>query len=109
MRKFENFSDFYGYYLTQHSTCGCRLLHVVGLTFVLVIVALSLITSLWLLLFAPVVGYGFAWLGHASYEHNRPATFDAPFWSFLSDWRMYGEVLMGKLPLCPGKARRLKS
>ena len=45
---------------------------------------------------APLFGYGFAWIGHFFFEHNRPATFTHPFYSLLGDGVMYGEMLRGK-------------
>ena len=99
MNEFSSYSEFYSYYLKQHSTYGCRLFHVVGSSLVLVDIVLSLILSLWLLILAPILGYGCAWIGHYVFEHNRPATFGAPFWSFVSDWRMYGDVLTGRIKL----------
>ena len=99
MKEFSSYSEFYSYYLKQHSTYGCRLLHVVGSSLVLLDIALSLLFSMWLLVLAPVLGYGCAWIGHYVFEHNRPATFGAPFWSFVSDWRMYVEMLTGRIKL----------
>jgi hypothetical protein len=43
-----------------------------------------------------VVAYAFSWIGHFGFEGNRPATFGHPFWSFISDFRMYGWILRGK-------------
>ena len=49
------------------------------------------------LLLAPVVGYGFAWIGHFVFEKNKPATFQRPLYSFLGDWAMYRDILAGRL------------
>jgi hypothetical protein len=43
-----------------------------------------------------LVGYGFAWFAHRFVEENRPATFTYPIFSLIGDFRMLGEVLMGK-------------
>jgi hypothetical protein len=45
----------------------------------------------------PIVGYGFAWVGHFVFEKNRPATFKYPFYSFLGDFKMFWEILTGKI------------
>lgn len=50
-----------------------------------------------MLLLYPVIGYGFAWVGHFVFEKNRPATFDYTWWSFLGDYKMYGLWVSGKI------------
>ena len=42
-------------------------------------------------------GYGFAWVGHFFVEHNRPATFTYPLWSFMGDYHMFFLWLTGQL------------
>ncbi len=46
---------------------------------------------------APVAGYGFAWIGHFFFEHNRPATFTHPLYSLIGDWAMYRDMLTGRI------------
>jgi hypothetical protein len=50
--------------------------------------------ALWLL---PVIGYGFAWVGHFIIEKNRPATFKHPLWSLMGDFKMFYLMCSGKL------------
>ena len=46
---------------------------------------------------ALVSGYAFAWVGHFFFEHNKPATFRHPFYSFAGDWVMFKDILSGRI------------
>lgn len=95
--RFQSFSAFYPYYIHEHSNRTCRRIHIVGSALVLLILATALVTlnPLWLLAM-PVVGYGFAWVGHFFFEKNKPATFKYPLWSLMGDWRMFFETVSGR-------------
>ena len=69
----------------------------VGSALVLVVLAVAVVTrNPWWLLAMPLVGYGFAWVGHFFFEKNRPATFRYPLWSLMGDWRMFWETVSGQ-------------
>jgi hypothetical protein len=73
------FPSFYRHYLEEHRHPACRLLHFIGSWLVIAVALAALLTRRPLLLLAaPVAGYGFAWVGHFFFEHNRPATFRQP-------------------------------
>ncbi len=96
--QYQSFHEFYPFYLSEHSDPICRRLHFVGSS--LVITALLLIISFqaWIYLWClPLIGYGFAWVGHFFFEKNRPATFTYPWYSFLGDWVMFKDMLTGKV------------
>jgi len=96
--KFQTFSEFYPYYLAEHQNAVCRRLHFVGSLLILCVLAYSLTTQQWQwLILLPFLGYGFAWVGHFFFEHNRPATFTYPFYSFLADWVMFKDILLGRI------------
>lgn len=97
---FASFREFYPFYLGEHRNRTSRRLHVIGSTGVLVILGLVIAQVLapWWLLAVPVCGYGFAWVGHFFFEHNRPATFKHPLYSLMGDWVMFKDVLTGKIP-----------
>ena len=96
-QRFASFAEFYPYYLDEHSHPVCRALHYAGSLLVLVLLAYTLYSGSWrLLLLLPLVGYGFAWLGHFGFERNRPATFRYPLYSFIGDWVMLWQFLTGK-------------
>ncbi|MDX1757322.1 MAG: DUF962 domain-containing protein [Marinobacter sp.] len=97
-RTFSSFAEFYPFYLEEHSDPTCRRLHYLGSALVLVVAAYALLSGklalLWLL---PVIGYGFAWVGHFKFEKNRPATFKYPLYSLMGDWVMLKDMLVGRI------------
>lgn len=97
-KKFNSFEEFYPFYLREHSNNTCRRLHFIGSSLVLITLGYSLITAQpGLLLALPIVGYGFAWVGHFMFEHNKPATFTYPIYSFIGDWVMFKDILTRKI------------
>jgi len=50
----------------------------------------------WIVL-ALVVPYALAWISHFFIEHNKPATFEHPLWSWWADQRMVGMMMVGKM------------
>ncbi len=94
--RFQSFSTFYPYYIHEHSNRTCRRIHVIGSALVIVAALLGLFVSAWWFIAMPLVGYGFAWVGHFFFEKNRPATFKYPLWSLMGDWRMFFETVTGR-------------
>jgi hypothetical protein len=97
-KKYQNFAEFYPFYLSQHEDAACRRLHFVGSLLIILLVVYVVVSSKWMLLFLiPVIGYGFAWAGHFFFEKNRPATFTYPVYSLIGDWVMFKDMLFGKI------------
>jgi len=98
VRKFANFKEFYPFYLAEHSNRTCRRLHYVGSILVLVVLFYALFSGQFRYLFLlPVLGYGFAWIGHFMFEKNKPATFQHPLYSLMGDWVMLKDMLTGRI------------
>ena len=86
-RRAASYREFWPLYLAEHGRPATRGLHYLGTGLGLVMLAAAAFFRDWrLLIVALFVGYGFAWLGHAFVERNRPATFRHPLWSFVSDF-----------------------
>ena len=97
-RTYQSFDAFFPHYLREHADPRTRAFHYVGTALVIGIWVWALVTlNLWLLLLTPVAGYFFAWVSHAFVERNRPATFTYPWWSLLSDFKMFGLAVTGRL------------
>lgn len=97
-REFESFADFWPYYVREHSRKGTRALHAVGTLMSTSLVVVLLATGNWRWLPAAlVVGYAAAWLAHFFVEHNKPATFKHPLWSFMGDYKMVFLMLAGRM------------
>lgn len=94
----KTYTEFWDFYVSEHSNPLNRLLHFVG-------TSLGIVLLFWFLasgtfIFIPlcfVVGYGFAWAGHFFVEGNKPASFQYPLWSFISDYKMMFYMLTGKM------------
>ena len=96
---FQSFAEFYPFYLQEHRHVTCRRLHFVGTSgVILCALALLLTGQTWLWLLLPVLGYGFAWVGHFKFEKNRPATFKHPLYSLMGAFVMYKDILTGRIP-----------
>ena len=96
--QYGTFRDFYPFYLTEHSRSGTRRLHFAGTSLVLLTLIYALATRRWALLWLmPLFGYGFAWVGHFFVERNRPATFQYPLYSLAGDFRMFADMLRGRV------------
>jgi hypothetical protein len=95
--RFATFSDFYPYYLEQHSNKVSRRLHVCGTLLALVVALGALVTGhyAWLLA-AALAGYLPAWFGHLLFQRNLPATFRHPLYSLRGDFVMLAETLTGR-------------
>lgn len=94
----KTYSEFWDFYVREHSKPLTRILHFVGTSIGLALLVWSIVTGGWY--FFPiffVVGYAFAWFAHFVVEKNRPATFKYPFWSFISDFKMIWYMVTGRM------------
>lgn len=92
-KKYKNLKEFYPFYLTEHQNYTSRVLHFIGTGLFLTTLVLAITMSKYNLLYlCPVMGYGFAWVGHFFFEKNRPATFTYPLMSLISDFIMFYHI-----------------
>jgi len=100
--KINSFAEFYPYYLKEHKLYSTRLLHFIGTSLFFFFFVLLWMKGNWIFLVAGIVsGYFFAWIGHFFFEKNKPATFQYPVWSLLSDFKLYFQIISGKEKLNP--------
>ncbi|WP_076537211.1 DUF962 domain-containing protein [Shewanella sp. UCD-KL21] len=93
-KQYQDFKSFYPFYLSQHQNATCRRLHYLGSGLIVLLLLVTLVSQQWWqLLLLPVIGYGFAWIGHFVFEKNKPATFEYPLYSLLADWVMFAQML----------------
>ena len=97
-KKYKSFWSFYPYYLTEHGDAKNRTLHFIGTALLIAILIVAVVLQKWwMLALIPVVGYGFAWVGHFFIEKNKPATFTYPLYSLGSDFVMFWHTLTGQI------------
>ncbi len=93
-----SYAAFWRRYLGAHRDPRTRALHYAGTSIGVALLIAAAASRDWRWLpAAPIAGYACAWLGHFAFEHNRPETFGHPVWSLLSDFRMLGLFLSGRL------------
>ena len=92
--------EFYRFYLTEHRNIMSRRLHVAGSSIGLYFFSKAIIQRKpKYFLYGLASGYACAWIGHFIFEKNKPASFKQPLYSFVSDWRMFADVLRGNISL----------
>lgn len=93
-----NYSEFWDFYVSEHSKPMTRTLHFIGTTLGLFLLVWLIWRGMWYYFpLSFVVGYAFAWFAHFVIEKNRPATFKYPLWSFISDYKMIWFMLTGRM------------
>ncbi|MFN3952288.1 MAG: Mpo1-like protein [Thermaurantimonas sp.] len=101
-KNYTSLREFYPYYLSEHQHPVCRLLHFIGTFLVIISFFTFLITLNWVYFaIIPLLGYGFAWIGHYFFEKNKPATFKYPGYSLASDFIMFFDIIKGKESINP--------
>ncbi|KMU99353.1 DUF962 domain-containing protein [Acinetobacter schindleri] len=95
-----DYHEFYRFYLTEHRNIMSRRLHVAGSSIGLYFFSKAIIQRKpKYFLYGLASGYAYAWIGHFIFEKNKPASFKQPLYSFVSDWRMFADVLRGNISL----------
>ena len=98
LKAINSFAEFYPIYLQEHSNRACRRMHFIGSSLGVVCLAMVLTTGqLQYFAYGLLCGYVCAWVGHFAFEHNKPASFSRPLYSFMGDWVMYKDMWRGKL------------
>jgi hypothetical protein len=98
--RIKSFKEFYPFYLEQHQNYTSRVLHFVGTScFIVSLIGGFLFHQISFLGVGVFLAYACAWVGHFFFEKNKPATFQYPIFSLLSDFKLYFEILAGNQKL----------
>ena len=93
-----SYKEFWLGYLKEHSHPGNRAMHYISTAIITYLFCGGIYLGNWLMvILVPFVGYGITWFGHLYIEKNKPATWQYPVWSYVSDYRMFIAFLTGRL------------
>ncbi|HXN21991.1 MAG TPA: DUF962 domain-containing protein [Candidatus Dormibacteraeota bacterium] len=93
-----NFSEFWLTYVLAHKQPATRAFHLVGSLVGWGLFLAAIVRARpWLIVAALAVPYALAWFSHFFVEHNRPASFGHPLWSWAADQKMVGMMLIGRM------------
>ncbi len=93
-----SFDEFWPEYVRAHSNKLNRTLHVIGMSLALACVVAAVAKKRpWLLVFAPMFAYGFAWCGHLFVENNLPASFSHPLYSLRAGALLFWKTIWGEM------------
>lgn len=106
----KNYNEFYRFYLTEHRNIASRRLHAAGSSIGLYFFSKAIRKrQAKYAVYGLVSGYACAWVGHFFFEHNKPASFKQPLYSFISDWRMLSDIARGRLSLIDRQFDKIES
>jgi hypothetical protein len=97
--KYKTFSEFWPFYVCEHSKPETRFLHFIGTLTILPLLAGAIFFNVYILFLIPLSAYGMAWASHFFVEKNKPATFAYPLWSLFGDFFMFWLMCRGKMEL----------
>jgi hypothetical protein len=107
MSKIENYAEFWDFYVSEHSQPLNRTLHFIGTSLAVLMLVFFIWRGIWFYFpLCLIIGYGFSWVGHFFVEKNKPASFQYPFWSFISDYKMLFFMVLGRMN---SEVERMKS
>ena len=96
--EYRTLSEFWPYYVNEHSQPLTRQLHFLGNTNLFFWLFLAFLKrSFFVMGFAVVSSYLIAWIGHFFVEKNMPATFRYPVKSAICDMKMYFKMWNGTM------------
>jgi hypothetical protein len=95
---YASFEEFWSDYVRAHSKKLNRTLHAVGISLAIACVIAAIKKKKpWLLLGAPVFGYGLSWCGHFFVEKNAPESFAHPIYSLRAAAILYWKTINGSI------------
>ena len=93
-----DYPAYWAYHITQHRRPGNRVLHYIGSVFLVAFVAEAIVFAIWTPVVAALAAaFGPGLVGHVLFEKSTPEKHHYPIWAVISDLRMLGLFLTGRL------------